>query len=161
MPAVQFKRCSFPSSHFLLRRTDALMRLKLLRRSRGSLYESRNPASADRTVLWSFHSTPLPMENSLPYWSALMRASTGVAFCFCLIMTTPLVRSLYSTEGIPRMISTLSMLSVEMLRMSTPAFTALYASNVVLGSVSNRCILASVLMGAPSMMNLVPKEEVL
>ena len=44
MPAVQFKRCSFPSSHFLLRRTDALMRLKLLRRSRGSLYESRNPA---------------------------------------------------------------------------------------------------------------------
>ena len=71
-----------------------------------------------------------------------------------------------STEGIPRMTSTLSISSVEMERISTPLFVMLRLFSVLLLSLVDEnvfdsgeyCRLASVLMGAPSTTNKVPKE---
>lgn len=49
-----------------------------------------------------------------------MRASHGGAPAFRWILITPLVSSPYSTEGIPRITSTLSMKSVDSIRISSP-----------------------------------------
>ena len=87
--------------------------------------------------------------------SALKRASRSFPPFFRSMLTSPLVRSPYSTEGIPLTISTLAMSSVEMERMSIPL-------PVVLRPVSQLleiyCILASLLRGTPSITNEVPNE---
>ena len=79
-----------------------------------------------------------------------------------LIFTSPDERLPYSAEGMPRTISTLSMLSVEMVRMSTPRLVVmvLAAGEVASLTVSpSLCRPASVLMGAPSTRNSVPSAE--
>ena len=92
--------------------------------------------------------------------SALRRASRAFPPRFRSIFTSPLVKSPYSTEGIPRTISTLSISSVEIVRMSTPSFTFSLAVASVSHAPFNRCILAFVLIGAPSTTKLVPNEDV-
>ena len=103
---------------------------------------------------------PLPTDTSLLYSSALKRAVSGVARRMRFMLTMPLVRLPYSADGMPRTISTLSMLSVDMVRISTPLLVmSRLASGEVVSVVPGMCcMLASPLMGAPSTMNSVPSE---
>ena len=73
---------------------------------------------------------------------------------------SPLVRSPYSTEGIPRTISTWLISSVVSERISTPI--ELKSRAVTWGSHAflRLCRLALLLMGAPSIRKLVPSEDV-
>ena len=73
------------------------------------------------------------------------------------MFTTPLVRFPYSTDGIPRITSMLSMSSVLMVRISTPRLVISIPSNP---SFCIYCMLASVFIGAPSTTNRVPSELV-
>lgn len=73
------------------------------------------------------------------------------------ILTSPEVRSPYSTDGIPLTISTLSMSSVEMERMSTPLPVV---SRPARSESAVDCISAEVLTGTPSITNEVPSEDV-
>ena len=80
------------------------------------------------------------------------------------MLTMPLVRLPYSTDGMPRTISTLSMLSVDMVRMSTPRFVmsrAASGDDVPPEEPGMFCMFASPLTGAPSMTNSVPSDEML
>ena len=100
---------------------------------------------------------PFPAEKSLLTWSALKRAVRGEALDFRLMFTSPPVRLPYSTEGIPRMISTLSMLSVGRVRMSTPFETDSLSAWLV---PCRYCRLASVFIAMPSTTNPTPNEAI-
>ena len=75
-----------------------------------------------------------------------------------LIFTSPEVRSPYSAEGMPRTISTLSMSSVEIARISTP-FPA--DSRAEREESEVVCSWEEVLIGTPSTRKDVPSEDVL
>ena len=87
--------------------------------------------------------------------SALKRAVQSFPPDFRLILTKPEVRSPYSTEGMPRMISTCSIWSVEMLRMSTPRFCRVCSQVVPCSRVEE------VGIGTSSITNNVPNEVIL
>ena len=80
-----------------------------------------------------------------------------------LIFTSPLVRSPYSTEGMPCTISTAAISSVGSVRMSIPALsdTGTPLSLVMpLDREPPYCIAASFESGRPSMTNETPSDEV-
>ena len=93
--------------------------------------------------------------------SAFRRASHLLPPRLRSIFTSPLVKSPYSTEGIPRTTSTLSMSSVDIDRISTPEFTKLRPSVDVSHAPFTVWQLALVLMGAPSIINDTPNDDVL
>ena len=82
--------------------------------------------------------------------SALKRASNSLPPCLRSILTSPLVRSPYSTEGMPRTISTDFMLSVDIERISTPAPTN---DDPYVEETGDACKFASIFIGMPSIKN--------
>ena len=66
------------------------------------------------------NSKPVPAEKAYTFLFVFAFTRKGSRPALELMITAPEVKSPYSTEGIPRMTSTDSMLSVEMLRISKP-----------------------------------------
>ena len=93
--------------------------------------------------------------------SALKRACRPCPPLRRFTFTSPLVRSPYSTPGIPRTTSTCSTSSVDMERISTPELVKSRLVVLLSHAPLACCISAFVDIGAPSITKLVPSDDVL